>query len=771
MTGQKKRRERERALTHYYKNKASLQVKQQTKAAAAPEAVVSFVSPAARRSAVYRLKKRLNIPGLTNKLAATFRSACKRNPSDLLNRGFTYISPMKKKKVASAGKLFHVNPFKLFAQKRDKKTLQTRRLFSVAAAKIVEKYGSMEHSASLTLSKQRYEDELHSSDALYARKQNRKKKKIAAFFEEKAVFLPGQRSVKNSTTQPKKVLDRPIEVLYRMMVKEQPDVNVSVSTFYRHRPKHILPVDEAPLLQCLCEICLNPMKKIKDVLNNYMGEKIQDRSELINATLCQYKGNFASPACIFRKCQHCGVQKLRQQIQSSLDVTHTNWHFLEVEWQRWEKVETHIDLLTETGSLQDLIGELLRELEDLSRHDFTHRWQSSQYRALCKNIPEKHVIMTMDFAENYRCEKQDQPQSAYYNYGQVTIHPTVMFYSCPECGSSVTDSIVYLSDVLKHDAHFVNFTTLHAIDHLKEIGQFSNVEIFSDGCAGQYKSKIPFWYLSQLTDAAEPKIIRSYFGSRHGKSHCDPLGGLVKTAALRAVRGRRVTIKNAATMFEFCSNKLQLPVSSEEGCCHTKRSFVLVKTEDLQKRMAVVDLKTLPGTRRIHCLRPLDDCILATRTFSCFCVACLRGVVGECQNKTYVDNWEIVKLAKAKKRKQLQAPPISPQDDQSPSQNDQAGCTPSPPPQRDQADPTLPPPPEDVGHADPPPPPLDREEAFSNIHAQLLACVSFTQLRMTADRLTPTANQFALPTNRRHIGEQPVVVDDVARSLMPGDAP
>lgn len=101
--------------------------------------------------------------------------------------------------------------------------------------------------------------------------------------------------------------------------------------------------------------------------------------------------------------------------------------------------------------------------------------------------------MTMDFAKNYRCEKQDQPQSAYYNYGQVTIHPTVMFYSCPECGSSVTDSIVYLSDVLKHDAHFVNFTTLHAIDHLKEIEQFSNVEIFTDGCAGQYKSKIPLW--------------------------------------------------------------------------------------------------------------------------------------------------------------------------------------------------------------------------------------------------------------------------------------
>ena len=243
----------------------------------------------------------------------------------------------------------------------------------------------------------------------------------------------------------------------------------------------------------------------------------------------------------------------------------------------------------------------------------------------------------------------------------------------------------------------------------------------------------------------------------------------MKTAALRAVRGCQATIKNAANMFEFCSNKLQLPVSSEERCCHTKRSFVLVKTEDLQKKMAVVDLKTLPGTRRIHCLRSMDDCILATRTFSCFCVACLRSVVGECQYKMYVDNWEIVKMAKAKKRKQLQAPPISPQHDQPPSQNDQASCTPSTPPQHDRADPTLPPSHEDVGHADPPP--LDREEAFSNIHAQLLACLLFTQLKMTADRLTPTANQFALPTNRCHIGERPVVVDDAIRSLMLGDAP
>ena len=42
---------------------------------------------------------------------------------------------------------------------------------------------------------------------------------------------------------------------------------------------------------------------------------------------------------------------------------------------------------------------------------------------------------------------------------------------------------------------------------------------------------------------------------------------------------------------------------------------------------------------------------------------------------------------------------------------------------------------------------------------------------MTVNRLTHIADQFALPTNTCHIGEQPVVVDDVARCLMPEDAP
>ena len=133
---------------------------------------------------------------------------------------------------------------------------------------------------------------------------------------------------------------------------------------------------------------------------------------------------------------------------------------------------------------------------------------------------------------------------------------------------------------------------------------------------------------------------------------------------MREVRGRRATIKNVANLFQFCSNKLHLPVPLEEGCCHTNRYFVLVETEDLQEKMAVVDLETLPETSRMHCLRPLHDYVVVRRNVSCFCEVCLRDVIGECKNKACVDNRDIAKLAKVKKRIQHQAPPISSQNDQ-----------------------------------------------------------------------------------------------------------
>ena len=50
-------------------------------------------------------------------------------------------------------------------------------------------------------------------------------------------------------------------------------------------------------------------------------------------------------------------------------------------------------------------------------------WQRDQFQRLKENLPDDWVIATMDFAENFLCKFQDEPQSADWAYKQVTVFP------------------------------------------------------------------------------------------------------------------------------------------------------------------------------------------------------------------------------------------------------------------------------------------------------------------------------------------------------------
>ena len=48
--------------------------------------------------------------------------------------------------------------------------------------------------------------------------------------------------------------------------------------------------------------------------------------------------------------------------------------------------------------------------------------------ACIKNLKEDQVIMIIDFAENYKCNFQNEVQSAYFDQNMVTIHPIMCYY-------------------------------------------------------------------------------------------------------------------------------------------------------------------------------------------------------------------------------------------------------------------------------------------------------------------------------------------------------
>jgi hypothetical protein len=54
--------------------------------------------------------------------------------------------------------------------------------------------------------------------------------------------------------------------------------------------------------------------------------------------------------------------------------------------------------------------------------------QHEQIKLLTQTLPEHHLIIQLDFAENYTCRSHKEVQSAYFNQSSVTLHPMVVYW-------------------------------------------------------------------------------------------------------------------------------------------------------------------------------------------------------------------------------------------------------------------------------------------------------------------------------------------------------
>lgn len=471
--------------------------------------------------------------------------------------------------------------------------------------------------------------------------------KVATFYEEQSVDLPGKRSVCRYSMKPKKVLTRKVADVYEDFKIRHPDVKMSLTTFSRRRPRHVMLSSSRAFLQCLCEKCVNPMLKL-DKLNAFLMVKIRNVDDLVERTICgvrQYNRD-----CIDRKCDSCGVTRVvegwRAEVGNNLSKAIT--------WFKWEQSEGKgKDKVEKSGTVGQLIDELNDEMKSLAHHLKTAQWQRQQYNDLRENLSPACAVVTIDFAENYLCTHQNEVQSAHWNYKQVSVHPCVLQYKIGP--NLITEYKIFLSDDLLHDAAFAKFAIQKCCTHLKQKGM-KQIFLFSDGCSAQYKSKLPFAHLTEIAKNNPTLTIeRHFFGSHHGKSLCDSCGGVVKTRATNAVKSGREHIQNAEQMFRYCE-KLIIDTESEDfEKKHILRSFELVHTEDLDRGVASDTYKTLPGTRGLHAIRP-DAAVhaqLSVKSFSCFCDGCLQ--TGNCVNSTFTGMWTMarvpVQTSKAGKRK------------------------------------------------------------------------------------------------------------------------
>jgi hypothetical protein len=167
-------------------------------------------------------------------------------------------------------------------------------------------------------------------------------------------------------------------------------------------------------------------------------------------------------------------------------------------------------------------------------------------------------------------------------------------------------------------------------DHLSTRGiEIQHEVIFSDGCSCQFKSKFPFAYVSD--PQCGHSYQREFFGSGHGKSSCDALGGLVKRKAISNIAAGNVVIRDSKDLFSFAKDKLtqNYECTGTEGSQHKSRIFIYI--ENITRPSEPLKLDPVPFTRLLHSVRAGDQKgIVRYRNNSCFCEGCDEGQ--ECSN-------------------------------------------------------------------------------------------------------------------------------------------
>ncbi|XP_070201835.1 uncharacterized protein [Littorina saxatilis] len=480
---------------------------------------------------------------------------------------------------------------------------------------------------------------------------------------------PLQSSVSARTGEPSRVMEKTLSEAYAQYTSEMlihRRKKISFSKFAKLKPKRTKTSKHNKIRSCVCEYCANMELKV-EAINLFLQAagrhdlSLGSKLTTLGYTLCEKTGTgFHSKACVDRECELCGIKLIRPHVQPVLEtsadtiVTWKRWTITKGEYrQRDGQLATTSKRMLTTcqGPFDQLVCELEEELKPFARHITNAEWQHQQFSHLKENLPDKWVLFVMDFAENYSCFYQDEAQSAHWNQNQVTIHPVVAYYVCPDDKEIMRESFICVSSDLKHDANAVQHFQLTVIRELLGRGLvIEKVIHFSDGCSSQYKCKTSFVDTSYSEEDVGIPQEKHFFGSRHGKGPCDAEIGVIKRISSLAVKRRQVSIATAEELYDFGRQKLQRPLQTNLHC-HSKRSFKFFGGGSIPRgRPRTETTKTLQGTRSLHCVRGHTPHIVSSRVNSCFCEPCITSE-GVCMNEEFVGPWQIVSLKVLRQRR------------------------------------------------------------------------------------------------------------------------
>lgn len=404
----------------------------------------------------------------------------------------------------------------------------------------------------------------------------------------------------------------PLNVLYKKYTKQSSKQHtVGYTLFKQLRPKQCVFTGDASAANiCVCMYHQNTELLVEALQRSGCFENLTQK-QLLTTLTTKMVCSKATDSCHLRDCEHCDGSEMVTYVAQELDCKGVS----SIDFTLWV-TSPHCELIQLTEETDPFLDRLKMQLNKFVTHEFKVEKQLGFIKNAKSNlIPNKQVMVQLDFAENYTCFVQNAIQSHYFGAPTVTIHPFVIFYKTSEDADVQSFNFVVISEVKSHNTVAVYAFQKRLINAIKaKLPDVEEILYISDGCAEQYKNKNNFKNLCCHEKDFGIRAEWHFFPTSHGKGPSDGIGGIIKRMA-RDISLRGTVINNAEQFFKWAtSEKTKLQFKKEW-------KFVYVTQEDYKKSEIELmtrfsGLKTITGTKSFHEVIPEDEFTLSAAEFS-----------------------------------------------------------------------------------------------------------------------------------------------------------
>ena len=403
--------------------------------------------------------------------------------------------------------------------------------------------------------------------------------------EDNSFVLPDKKYYKKDLGRSVVALCDSLRNLHRKFVVET-EVTVSFATFCKARDKSTVKTSSLLKRQiCLCRTHANMKLMIGVVpglpnstteLAKMTDEEIKEGLESLPYNIVNFK-MWAKDERLYqgRKVYHTVLRKVR--------VTVDNFKF-----------------------------KVMADLQEFREHQDRVTKQFAAVKLLKDTLPVDHVVVQMDYAENWATSFMEEIQSAFFGKDQITLHPMVSHRRNSD-NELVTQSFVGVSLTTNHSFP----TTLAFMDQLvaelrQKVPELKHIHVITDSPSSQYRNRYACELLEKAMERYHLRISWNWLEAGHGKGPCDGVGGALKGLADRVVKktGAIQTAEEFVDQIEPQTEKIKL---------------LLVTPDQLKESTEVVKswaAKPVHNITKYHQATVFADNLHLRRT-SCYEACCL----------------------------------------------------------------------------------------------------------------------------------------------------